>query len=306
MSSLWRIGLQLRSNNLTAKSLNKNCQNVFFRNVQKCATTSSSAVPAAAAYLSPRSASRKIGWWLAGCSGMVAGAVVLGGVTRLTESGLSMVDWRLVKDMAPPKDEAEWIAEFDKYKQFPEWKYLNKERNMSLADFKFIFYMEWAHRMWGRLTGLAFFVPAAYFWRRGLFDSSPAMKKRMGVFGALLGFQGFLGWYMVKSGLSEPEKPTDMPRVSQYRLAAHLGSAFLLYSGFLWTSLMHLLPAHTQQHTLDMANVRNVRAISMRSHGLMALVFGTAVAGAFVAGLDAGLVYNSFPKVEALSIFFFH
>jgi cytochrome c oxidase assembly protein subunit 15 len=90
---------------------------------------------------------KRIGIWLAGCSGMVAGAVVLGGVTRLTESGLSMVDWRLIKDMVPPKSEQEWTDEFEKYKQFPEWKYLNRE--MTLSEFKFIFYMEWGHRMWG-------------------------------------------------------------------------------------------------------------------------------------------------------------
>lgn len=110
---------------------------------------------------------RAVGLWLAACSGMVAGAVVLGGVTRLTESGLSMVDWRLIKDMVPPKNEQEWINEFEKYKQFPEWKYLNKDREMTLNQFKFIFYMEWSHRMWGRLTGLVFFLPAAYFWKKG-------------------------------------------------------------------------------------------------------------------------------------------
>lgn len=113
------------------------------------------------------SSRKKVGAWLAVCSGMVAGAVVLGGVTRLTESGLSMVDWRLIKDMVPPKNDQEWEAEFEKYKQFPEWKYLNKDREMTLSQFKFIFYMEWSHRMWGRLIGLAFFLPAAYFWKKG-------------------------------------------------------------------------------------------------------------------------------------------
>lgn len=151
--------------------------------------------------------------------------------------------------------------------------------------------MEWSHRMWGRATGLAFFLPAAYFWSKGYFNTS--MKKRVGVFGLLLGFQGFLGWYMVKSGLNEPEKNTDIPRVSQYRLASHLGSAFLLYSGFLWNSLLHLLP---DQKPAPM-NTGVLRNISMKSHSLMTLIFTTALAGAFVAGLDAGLVYNSFPKM---------
>jgi cytochrome c oxidase assembly protein subunit 15 len=100
-----------------------------------------------------------VGMWLAGCSGMVAGAVVLGGVTRLTESGLSMTDWRLINDMFAPTSEKDWHAEFDKYKQFPEWKYLNKDRNMQLDDFKFIYLMEYAHRMWGRAIGIAFIIP---------------------------------------------------------------------------------------------------------------------------------------------------
>lgn len=105
-----------------------------------------------------------------------------------------------------------------------------------------------------------------------------------------------MGWYMVKSGLNEPPKSTDIPRVSQYRLAAHLGSAFLLYSGFLWTSLTHLLPDQKLNTSL-LPDAKKIRSITMRSHNLMALIFTTAVAGAFVAGLDAGLVYNSFPKM---------
>lgn len=120
------------------------------------------------------------------------------------------------------------------------------------------------------------------------------MKKRVGVLGALLGFQGFLGWYMVKSGLNEPAKQTDIPRVSQYRLASHLGSAFLLYVGCLWSSLNYLLPDTKSATSLS---GQKLRSIQMRSHNLMTLIFITAVAGAFVAGLDAGLVYNSFPKM---------
>ena len=103
-----------------------------------------------------------------------------------------MVDWRLIKDMVPPKNQQEWEEEFEKYKQFPEWKYLNKDRQMSLKEFKFIFYMEWGHRMWGRMTGVLFLLPAAYFWKKGYFNSG--LKKRMGAFSLLLGFQGFLGW----------------------------------------------------------------------------------------------------------------
>jgi heme a synthase len=107
-----------------------------------------------------------------------------------------MVEWRLIKDMVPPKNQQEWIEEFEKYKLFPEWKYLNKERELTLEQFKFIFYMEWAHRMWGRATGLVFFLPATYFLGRGYFNR--AMKIRTSVFGLLLGFQGFLGFIVLQ------------------------------------------------------------------------------------------------------------
>jgi cytochrome c oxidase assembly protein subunit 15 len=288
MASLFRIGSQFGRIKVKSDSLAtlKNVQKTF----KKFTTTSTTTAYSISA--NTVNVNKKIGIWLAGCSGMVAGAVVLGGVTRLTESGLSMVDWRLIKDMIPPKNEQEWHDEFEKYKQFPEWKYLNKDREMTLNQFKFIFYMEWGHRMWGRATGLVFLLPAAYFWRKGYFNS--AMKKRIGAFSLLLGFQGFLGWYMVKSGLNEPEKQTDVPRVSQYRLASHLSAAFLLYTGFLWTSLMHFFPNEVKTAPI---NGQLLKKVSMRSHYLLGLIFTTAVAGAFVAGLDAGLVYNSFPKM---------
>ncbi|XP_057198726.1 cytochrome c oxidase assembly protein COX15 homolog [Triplophysa rosa] len=125
---------------------------------------------------------RVVGRWLVGCSGLVLGAVILGGVTRLTESGLSMVDWHLVKEMKPPRTKAEWEDEFSKYKQFPEFKIMNHD--MTLTEFKFIFYMEWGHRMWGRLVGLVYIIPTAYFWRRGYFTRS--MKARV------LGLCGFV------------------------------------------------------------------------------------------------------------------
>lgn len=291
-SSLWRLGSSVHRYTLknnsslfrqikaTDKSLIKRFQVTFAKEAVSIVNPSA------------KNVNKKIGLWLAGCSGMVVGAVVLGGVTRLTESGLSMVDWKLIKDMIPPKNEEEWIQEFEKYKEYPEYKYVNKERDMTLNEFKFIFYMEWGHRMWGRATGIVFLLPAAYFLSKGYFN--PAMKKRIGVFSALLGFQGFLGWYMVKSGLDENLIKDDIPRVSQYRLAAHLGSAFLLFSGFLWTSLMHLFPDQKNVTKLDPKILKKVK---LQSHGLMALIFTTALAGAFVAGLDAGLTYNTFPKM---------
>nr|KAG5714197.1 hypothetical protein BaRGS_018414 [Batillaria attramentaria] len=160
---------------------------------------------------------------------------------------------------------------------------------MTLSDFKFIYYMEWGHRMWGRAVGIGFILPALYFLRKGWI--SRAMKPRLAIYASLLGFQGFLGWYMVKSGLEEKPGPNDIPRVSQYRLASHLGSAFLLYTLFLWGGLTHL----TKPQALP--NIKQVAKLRGLAHGVMTLIFVTAVSGAFVAGLDAGLVYNSWPKM---------
>uniref|UniRef100_F7ANX7 Cytochrome c oxidase assembly homolog COX15 n=1 Tax=Equus caballus TaxID=9796 RepID=F7ANX7_HORSE len=208
-------------------------------------------------------------------------------VVGRSESGLSMVDWHLIKEMKPPTNQEEWEAEFQKYQQFPEFKILNHD--MTLAEFKFIWYMEYSHRMWGRLVGLVYILPAAYFWRKGWL--SRAMKGRVLALCGLVCFQGLLGWYMVKSGLEEKPDSHDIPRVSQYRLAAHLGSALVLYCASLWTSLSLLLPQHKLPETRQLLWLRRF------AHGTAGLVFLTALSGAFVAGLDAGLVYNSFPKM---------
>lgn len=160
---------------------------------------------------------------------------------------------------------------------------------MTLPEFKFIFYMEWGHRMWGRLVGLAYILPTIYFWKKGYFNRS--MKGRvLGLCGFVF-FQGLLGWYMVKSGLEEKPESYDIPRVSQYRLSAHLGSALLLYCASLWTGLTLLRPPHKMVETKRLLQLRRF------AKGTGALVFLTALSGAFVAGLDAGLVYNSFPKM---------
>ncbi|XP_071946757.1 heme A synthase COX15-like isoform X1 [Antedon mediterranea] len=241
-------------------------------------TTTKKAVPARVEKI--------VGWWLLGSCGMVAGAVVLGGVTRLTESGLSMTNWHLIKGMKPPRSEEEWQQEFERYKQFPEYKYVHRE--ITLKEFKFIFLMEWGHRMWGRTIGIAYILPAIYFWRKGWI--SKALKPKILLFGSLLVFQGLLGWYMVKSGLDEPAK-TDMPRVSQYRLASHLGSAFLLYALMFWQGLSHVLKP------IQITESKLLPVVRRFAHGTVGLVFATALSGAFVAGLDAGLVYNSFPKM---------
>jgi len=233
---------------------------------------------------------RRIGKWLLGCAGMVYGAVALGGITRLTESGLSMVNWDLFKTMKPPLSQLEWEKEFERYKEYPEYKHrTNGTDDMTLAQFKFIWTMEYLHRMWGRAIGLAFLIPCSYFWARGRF--SRGMKVRMSVAGSLLVSQGLLGWWMVKSGLDPTNNSnSQLARVSQYRLASHLSLAFILYSIFLWTGLTHVL--QPKDHS-QLAKIGRLRGMVHSSKGL---IFLTALMGAFVAGLDAGLVYNSWPK----------
>ncbi|NWX40228.1 COX15 protein, partial [Steatornis caripensis] len=224
-----------------------------------------------------------VGRWLLACSGAVAGAVVLGGVTRLTESGLSMVDWHLVKEMKPPRTQQEWEAEFQKYQQFPEFKILN--RDMTLTEFKFIWYMEYSHRMWGRVVGLVYILPATYFWGKGWL--SRPMKGCILALCGLVCFQGLLGWYMVKSGLEEKPDSYDIPRVSQYRLAAHLGSALVLYSASLWMGLSLLLPRHKLPETHQLLRLRQF------AHGTTALIFLTALSGKKRAGREARLLRHS-------------
>ncbi|XP_063381568.1 cytochrome c oxidase assembly protein COX15 homolog [Cydia fagiglandana] len=233
--------------------------------------------------------SKAVGYWLLGCSGMVFTAVVLGGVTRLTESGLSMVTWKLLGEKLPTT-EAEWEAEFNKYQQFPEYKY--KNQHITLSEFKWIWWMEFAHRSWGRCIGAAVFLPAAFFWTRGYLDKG--MKVRVGVYCALVAAQGLMGWYMVRSGLEDRfQGPSDVPRVSQYRLAAHLGLAFILYAGLLGGALRVLRPF--PPGTLQ--KIKELKSVTALAHSVKAMAFFTALSGAFVAGLDAGLVYNSFPKM---------
>ncbi|XP_026763523.1 cytochrome c oxidase assembly protein COX15 homolog [Galleria mellonella] len=232
-----------------------------------------------------------VGYWLLGCSGMVFTAVVLGGVTRLTESGLSMVTWKLLGEKMP-RSEDEWQREFEKYQQYPEFKY--KNQHITLSEFKWIWFMEFAHRTWGRAIGAAVLLPAAGFWLRGCLDRG--MKIRVAVYCTLVAAQGLMGWYMVKSGLEDRfQGPADVPRVSQYRLAAHLGLAFVLYAALLGGALRVLRP----QPPLAVLRkgVKELKSVTILAHSVKALAFFTALSGAFVAGLDAGLVYNSFPKM---------
>lgn len=221
---------------------------------------------------------RQVAAWLFVCCAMIFCMVVVGGVTRLTHSGLSIVEWQPLVGAIPPLNEAEWQETFEKYQQTPEYKSVNLW--MKLDDFKSIFWVEYAHRLLGRSIGLVFLLPFVYFLvRRRIPRSLTPQLVTMFVLG---GLQGALGWYMVKSGL------VSDPRVSQYRLTAHLGTAFLIYSYIFWVTLGIWAP-RTQQPALQTAGLR-------RFAGVVALlIFGMALLGGLVAGLRAGFAYNTFP-----------
>ena len=222
---------------------------------------------------------RAIMRWLQLCLLLVFIMVILGGVTRLTDSGLSMVTWHPT-GMLPPLGQEQWRAEFEKYQQYPEYQKLNRE--MRLDGFKKIFWFEYSHRMLGRLIGLVFLLPFLYFLARKMIRRG--LTPRLIVMFLLGGLQGLLGWYMVKSGL------VSNPHVSQYRLTAHLLSAILIYGFILWTIFNLALPT-------DYRRLAESRAAGWRkaSLGLLALLLITIASGGFVAGLDAGMIFNTFP-----------
>jgi cytochrome c oxidase assembly protein subunit 15 len=226
---------------------------------------------------------RRIATWLIACCALVFAIVVLGGATRLTRSGLSIVEWQPIVGAIPPLTAADWEELFDKYRQTPEYQTVNP--GMSLAGFKGIFWLEYFHRLLGRLIGVAFFVPLLYFLcRRAL--APPLAVKLGGIF--LLGaLQGALGWYMVQSGL------VDDPRVSHYRLTAHLALAFAIYAAMLWIAL-DLLNSAAGPATAVPGNTR-VRRLAW---AVTVLVIAMVVTGGFVAGIRAGFAYNTFPLMN--------
>lgn len=228
----------------------------------------------------PRSEQRHreqvMAYWLLAVAAMVFAMVVIGGLTRLTQSGLSMVDWRPVTGWLPPMSEAHWHAVFNAYRQTPEYQHVNA--GMTLSEFKGIFWLEFIHRLWGRLIGIAFLVPFVVFLVKGWI--SRGLAPRLAIAFVLGGLQGVLGWFMVKSGL------VDRPDVSQYRLVAHLGAAVAIYGYLLWLGWSLLRPERTDGVTV---------ALRRPAIAVTVLVGLTALAGGFVAGLDAGLVYNTFP-----------
>ncbi|XXG80159.1 hypothetical protein AAC387_Pa09g1090 [Persea americana] len=234
-------------------------------------------------------AQKLVGAWLFGCAAWVFSMVVLGGVTRLTRSGLSMTDWKFTGSL-PPLSEEQWLLEFEKYKQSPEYKRVNK--GMSMKDFKFIYWMEYAHRMWGRGLAILFVLPYTYFLTKGFVTRR--LGVRLSALFALGAGQGLIGWWMVKSGLEEPASEYVQPRVSPYRLATHLTSAFVIYCGLLWTALSVVMP---EPPCGSLAWVHGAAKVQKLAIPVSILVGITAVSGAFVAGNDAGHAYNTFPKM---------
>jgi cytochrome c oxidase assembly protein subunit 15 len=204
--------------------------------------------------------------------------VVLGGFTRLTGSGLSMVDWRPLMGILPPMGDAEWQRVFAMYQQSPEFQKVNSAFNVE--DFKSIFWLEYLHRLLGRTIGLVFFVPFVFFLARGYIRRHEWPKYAL-MF-VLGGMQGLLGWYMVKSGL------VDVPHVSQYRLTAHLLAAFIIYAYMFWVAMSLLFPR---------PNDAPAHSWYGKTRALFILISVTIISGGFVAGLKAGKIYNTFPMM---------
>jgi len=236
----------------------------------------------------PASVSREdnaIALWLFGCAAMIFLMVVIGGVTRLTESGLSITEWQPIAGVLPPVNDADWAREFDHYKAIPQYQAIHA--SMTLAEFKTIFLWEYLHRLWGRLIGVAFAAPFLWFlWTRRL---SRALAPRLAALFVLGGLQGALGWYMVESGLA------DRIEVSQYRLVTHLLAAVALYLAILWVALDLWRPL-----TLPALRAEGVAPALLRRAltVLLGLALLTLAAGGFVAGLRAGYIYNTFPLMN--------
>jgi cytochrome c oxidase assembly protein subunit 15 len=224
---------------------------------------------------------KPIALWLFGCCLMVMLVVWIGGITRLTESGLSIVEWKPVAGILPPMGEVAWQEEFIKYQKSPEYQKVN--HGMSLPEFKKIFALEYAHRLIARLIGVVFLLPFLYFAFRKQLSKSLLMK-----FSAIFllgGVQGAIGWLMVKSGLQHD------PSVSQYRLALHLGTGFLIYGLLLWNALT-LWGTGEKMQTPVAGHVITVNRV------LLGVIFLQVLSGALVAKLHAGLIYNSFPLMD--------
>lgn len=220
--------------------------------------------------------------WLYSVAFLVFIMVIVGGITRLTESGLSITEWKPVTGALPPLNEAQWLSEFEKYKQIPEYLEINGPAGMTLAEFKFIYFWEWVHRLLGRVIGLAFAVPFAIFWIRRRIPAG--YHARLFALLALGGLQGAIGWWMVSSGLSER---TD---VSHYRLAVHLLTALFIMGGLIWTAL--------DLKQLARSSAARPARLTGFSSTVIVILFLQLLFGAWVAGLNAGYVSNSWPLMN--------
>lgn len=229
-------------------------------------------------YSPSQKSSRRIAIWLFFMCGLVAAMVIVGGATRLTDSGLSIVEWRPVTGAIPPISEADWLSEFEKYKTIPEYEEVNF--GMSLAEFKRIYWWEWGHRLLGRAIGFAFLLPLIFFVATKQVTRTLAFK--LGGLFVLGGLQGALGWWMVSSGLA------DRVDVSQYRLAAHLSLAVILFAAMFWLAL-----ALWPQKKIAASNKFCIGALALAGG-----VFAQMVLGAFVAGLRAGRTFNTWPLMD--------
>jgi cytochrome c oxidase assembly protein subunit 15 len=219
--------------------------------------------------------------WLSVCLLLIACMVMLGGYTRLSGSGLSITEWKPIHGSIPPLNESEWQEEFEKYRQIPQYQQINK--GMSLDEFKSIYWPEFWHRNLGRLIGIVFALPLAWFYfRRHI--SKPFAVRLFAIF-ALGGLQGFMGWIMVASGLK------DLVFVSHLKLAMHLGLAFIIFGAILW-ALWNVITNHTPYGNIKKETATKYFAI------FLALLFTQIIFGAFMAGLHAGLIYNSFPLMN--------
>ncbi|WP_374563057.1 COX15/CtaA family protein, partial [Nitrosomonas sp.] len=207
---------------------------------------------------------KPIAIWLLICCALVFAMIVVGGVTRLTDSGLSIVEWQPIVGTMPPITQQDWDVLLEKYRATPQYQQVNK--GMSVDEFKSIFWWEYFHRLLGRLIGVVFFVPFVYFWVRKQIDR-PLGIKLAGIF-VLGGLQGFMGWYMVMSGL------VNDPHVSQYRLTAHLGLAFIIFAAMFWVALGLLSP-----HPASQQNNENIQGLRKFSFGLSLLIFIMILSG---------------------------
>ncbi len=221
-------------------------------------------------------------WWLIVVAALIAVMVLVGGATRLTESGLSIVEWKPVTGTMPPLNEAQWVQAFEGYKAIPQYRELNA--GMSLAEFKTIFWWEWSHRLLGRVIGAVYLLPFLYFLWRGALGAE--LKRRLWMIFALGALQGAVGWWMVASGL------TQRTEVSQYRLATHLVLALIIFASIVWTlRRMGARPQPVVPGRLKLSAV-----------ALLALTFVQLYFGALVAGLRAGRVYNTWPEIDGAFI----